>query len=160
MHDILRSATQRSYSAATSILFSPDWKTTADLSPAGLMGFEFKGGFRPISVMRCAVALPANGDRPLLAILKDRSAALFSFRRRSWKKYPLGAHFRCCANCRHYVPPHTIPMLDGPPASYCSHPERIGPRYISEHADVLKMGLFRKPGDGCDDLFEANVRDG
>lgn len=67
--------------------------------------------------------------------------------------------FRCCANCRHYVPPQYTTMLDGPPSGYCRHPKRVGGRYIMDSWSVSEAGLYREPGEGCDDLFEGNVRD-
>ena len=90
------------------------------------------------------------------AILSGPLAALFVSRAKA-DPTP-DARFRCCANCRHYVAPRQMDMLDGPPSGYCRHPERVGQRYICDASSVADARLYREPGDGCDDLFEGNVR--
>jgi hypothetical protein len=50
-------------------------------------------------------------------------------------------------------------MLDGPPSGYCHHTKRVGGCYICDETSVSEAGLYRKPGDGCDELFEGNVRE-
>jgi len=72
------------------------------------------------------------------------SSPFFSSRHRSGKDIPLGRRFRCCANCRYYVPHHTVPMLDGPSSSYCRHPERVHSHYISDETDVAVTGIYRR----------------
>jgi len=82
----------------------------------------------------------------------------FSPRNRARADAAIDTRFRCCANCRYYIPPHNLMMLDGPPSGYCKHPKRVGERYICDATSVSEAGLYRRPGDGCDDLFEGNVR--
>ncbi len=86
-------------------------------------------------------------------------AAFFYPRNRARADAAIDARFRCCANCRYYVPPHNLMLLDGPPSGYCSHPKRVGGRYICDATFVTEARLYRRPGDGCDELFEGNVRE-
>jgi hypothetical protein len=68
--------------------------------------------------------------------------------------------FRCCANCRHYVPPINLMILDGRPSGYCDRParKRRYAYYIYDSKTIAAAGLHRDPGDGCDEFFEPNVR--
>jgi len=84
-------------------------------------------------------------------------AAFFSPRNRARADAAIDDRFRCCANCRYYVPPHNLMMLDGPPSGYCSHPKCVGGCYICDATYAVEAGLYRRPGDGCDDLFEGNM---
>jgi hypothetical protein len=90
------------------------------------------------------------------ALLSGPLTALFATRSKA--DTISDARFRCCANCRHYVPPCRMNMLDGPPSGYCGHPKRVGGRYIMDSWSVSEAGLYRDPGEGCDDFFEGNVR--
>lgn len=87
--------------------------------------------------------LPPNRSRAPRATWKKLVKPLFTVRKRTKKNTPLDKRFYCCANCRHYVSPHNIMMLDGPPSSYCKQPQRVGSRYIGDESDVAKIGLFR-----------------
>ncbi len=100
---------------------------------------------------------PPNRRHAPKATRRNFIKALFAARKRAGQDASLDKRFRCCANCRFYVSPHTITMLDGPASSYCRHPQRVGSPYIGDETDVDKIGLFRRPGDGCDELFEGNV---
>jgi hypothetical protein len=93
----------------------------------------------------------------LKAFFSSPLAALFAGRAKAGPNPD--ARFRCCANCRHYVPPRHTAMLDGPPSGYCRHPNRVGSRYIMDSWSVSEAGLYREPGEGCDDWFEGNVRE-
>jgi len=101
---------------------------------------------------------PPNRRHVQKATRRNLIKAFFSPRNRAGADADIDDRFRCCANCRHYVPPHNLMMLDGSPSGYCKHPKRVGGRYICDETSVTEAGLYRRPGDGCDDLFEGNVR--
>jgi len=104
--------------------------------------------------------VPRAGRRNLLKTLfVGLTTAIFALQKRTEAATLIDDRFRCCANCRFYVPPNNLMMLDGPPSGYCSHPKRVGARYIYDGASVEGAGLYQQPGNGCDELFEGNVRD-
>ncbi|MBW2611930.1 MAG: hypothetical protein JRD49_09790 [Deltaproteobacteria bacterium] len=90
---------------------------------------------------------PPNRCHAPKATRRNFIKALFAARKRARQDTPLNKRFCCCANCRHYVPPNDPMMLDGPLASYCKHPERVGSRYICDATFIAAAGLYRKPGD-------------
>jgi hypothetical protein len=59
---------------------------------------------------------------------------------------------QCCGNCLHYVPPRDYAregyILDGPPRSYCQHPDRVQGYYIAE-CTIEELRLYRKPSKWC-----------
>ena len=137
------------YLRNTDILFSSDRKA----------GSNICGGVLMRSPPNRKYVQKDSRRKMIKALFFSPLAAFFSPRNRAKADAAIDTRFRCYANCRHYVPHHNLMMLDGPPSGYCKHPERVGERYLCDATSVVEAGLYRRPGDGCDDLFEGNVRE-